>query len=105
MNVMGEYYTLEVRRDLVLNDALKSAQRKGFSVTKTIKVKLNICCTLLNNQLVYFQVSFVGEPGEDGGGPQRELWSLLGIQLRDQICHGVEGSVVFVHDSKGVMVS
>ena len=49
MNVMGEFYTLEVRRDLVLNDALKSAQRKGFSVIKTIKVKLNICCTLLNN--------------------------------------------------------
>lgn len=35
------------------------------------------------------------------GGPLQELWSLLGIQLRDQICHGVEGSVVFIHDSKG----
>ena len=49
MNAMEEFYTLEVRRDLVLNDALKSAQRNGFSVTKTIKVKLNIWCTLLNN--------------------------------------------------------
>lgn len=82
-----------MRRDSVLQDALKSSQRRGFSVNKTIKVMIS-CCML-----------FVGEPGEDGGGPQRELWSLLGIQIRDRICHGAEGSVVFIHDSKGVMVS
>ena len=35
---MEDIYVLEVRRDLVLNDALKSAQRKGFSVAKNVKV-------------------------------------------------------------------
>ena len=35
--MIDEVYILEVRQDLVL----KSAQRKGFSVNKTINVTLN----------------------------------------------------------------
>ena len=47
----------------------------------------------------------MGEPGQDGGGPGRELWALLGITFRDQVCHGVAGCVTFLHDSKGILVS
>ena len=39
-----------------------------------------------------------------GGGPGRELWLLLGIAFRDQVCHGIGGSVTFLHDSKGILV-
>ena len=40
-----------------------------------------------------------------GRGPKRELWSLLGIAFRDRVYHGVAGSVTFLHDSKGILVS
>ena len=35
-----------------------------------------------------------------GRGPK-----LLGITFRDQVYHGVAGSVTFLHDSKGILVS
>lgn len=46
------------------------------------------------------QVEFLGEPGDDFGGPSRELWMLLGNELQSGICEGG----VLIHDAVALKV-
>ena len=43
------------------------------------------------------QVSFLGEPGKDGGGPSREFWCDLAREDRD-LFEGEDNNLVISHD-------
>ena len=51
------------------------------------------------------QVVFVGELGEDLGGPSRELWRLFGMEVAMSLCHGPESCKTFKHNSSGLKVN
>ena len=50
------------------------------------------------------KVVFVGEAGEDGGGPRRELWRLFGMSLKGSHLEGEDTKMVFRHDTLALQV-
>ena len=59
---------------------------------------------LTHNGLCY-QVQFLGEAGQDGGGPRREFWALLAKDIKSSLFEG-EGSRCFLrHDSVSLQVN
>ena len=50
-------------------------------------------------------MKFVGEVGEDGGGPKREFWALLSKQVAATVFIGREDHRVLPHDAIGLQVS
>ena len=51
--------------------------------------------TLVSNLMM--QVSFLGEAGQDGGGPSREFWCDLAREGRD-LFEGEDNNLVISHD-------
>ena len=56
------------------------------------------------NNLICLQVHFVGEEAVDEGGPKREFWRLLGLDIRDQMCAGDNDQLSPDHDVIGLQV-
>ncbi|XP_064390717.1 apoptosis-resistant E3 ubiquitin protein ligase 1-like [Halichondria panicea] len=75
-----EYHQIPIRRTHVLVDALRAARRPAFTSIKTLTVH------------------FVSEEAEDGGGPSREFWCLLGKEIAQSMFEGHENSKVVRHD-------
>ena len=50
------------------------------------------------------QVQFLGEEGEDGGGPRRELFALLAREIRLSLCEGQSSRCFLRHDSIALQV-
>ena len=50
------------------------------------------------------KVQFLGEEGEDGGGPSREFWSLLAKDVSESLFEGRENAKVLRHDSLALQV-
>ena len=50
------------------------------------------------------QVDFLGEEGDDGGGPSREFWCLLGKDIQQSLCEGPMNRVSLRHDSLALQV-
>ncbi|XP_064387954.1 uncharacterized protein LOC135336110 isoform X1 [Halichondria panicea] len=78
--VTGEEVTVTVRRENVLDDALRTVRRGSFPIDHTIIVE------------------FLGEAGEDGGGLKREFWCLLFKQVKSSLFEGVGDRLVPRHD-------
>ena len=61
---------------------------------------------MLQNTSLCFKVDFLGEDGEDGGGPRRELWRILGLSLKESTYfEGTDGALVLRHDLIALQVS
>ena len=58
---------------------------------------------VLHTLSLLLQTWFVGEVGCDTGGVTRELWRLLAQDIMG-LCDGVEGNLVFRHDSAKIQV-
>lgn len=50
-------------------------------------------------------MQFLGEPGENGGGPKREFWALLSKEIQCSVFDGVGSRRVLMHDGIGLQVS
>ena len=50
------------------------------------------------------QINFLGEDGQDGGGPRREFFRLLADDIRCSMCIGRNGYYVLRHDTTGLQV-
>ena len=50
------------------------------------------------------QVEFLGEAGEDGGGPRREFWTLLFREIKESIFQGEGQQLVLRHDPVSLQV-
>ena len=59
-------------------------------------------CTNLSVHIL--QVHFVGEEAVDKGGPKREFWRLLGLDIRAQMCAGDNDQLSLDHDMIGLQV-
>lgn len=46
----------------------------------------------------------MGEVGEDGGGPRRELWRLFASAVKGSYFEGSEGNMVLRHDTIALQV-
>lgn len=46
----------------------------------------------------------MGEAGEDGGGPRRELWRLFGLSLQGTYFEGEGSILVLRHDTVALQV-
>ena len=51
------------------------------------------------------QVQFIGEEALDQGGPKREYWRLLAIDIMAKLCTGSDQRLTFEHDVLGLQVS
>ena len=51
------------------------------------------------------QVQFIGEEALDQGGPKREYWRLLAIDIMTKLCIGSDQRLTFEHDVLGLQVS
>ena len=49
-------------------------------------------------------MQFLGEAGEDGGGPRREFWALLSREIASSAFEGQGGRRVLLHDAVGLQV-
>ena len=57
-------------------------------------------------QLYYnLQVKFVDEEGIDEGGPKREFWQLLAMDIQAGVCVGSGYRLTLEHDILGLQVS
>jgi len=92
---------MEVRREHILSDCLRNVASDDFHPTKCIKVQWLELSTSLCTYLCWYcywvvnacmwglidivlsQAVFIGEEGEDGGGPRRELWHLFGKRAKN----------------------
>lgn len=50
-------------------------------------------------------MQFLGEAGEDGGGPRREFWALLSREIAYSAFEGQGSRRVLLHDAVGLQVS
>ena len=50
-------------------------------------------------------MQFLGEAGEDGGGPRREFWALLSREIGSSVFEGLGNLRVLLHDAVGLQVS
>lgn len=50
-------------------------------------------------------MEFLGEAGQDGGGPSREFWALLSKDIRSSLFEGDENCCVIRHDAVGLQVN
>ena len=46
----------------------------------------------------------MGEVGEDGGGPKREFWMLVGREIKRIFFEGEDGYCTLKHDAISLMV-
>ena len=79
-------FTIDIRRDFVLRDALREGQKAKFDNRKHLHVSYmsySIFCLIFNYFIWYSQVCFVGEGAIDAGGPRREFFRLLAHQASD----------------------
>ena len=51
------------------------------------------------------QVQFIGEEALDQGGPKKEYWRLLAIDIMTKLCTGSDQRLTFEHDVLGLQVS
>ena len=51
-----------------------------------------------------FQVQFLGEEGDDGGGPRREFFALLSRDIQSSLCEGQPLRCFLRHDSIALQV-
>ena len=51
------------------------------------------------------QVKFLGEDAVDEGGPKREFWRLLGLEIKSKLCVGSEDRLTLSHNVLGLQVS
>ena len=85
---------------------------KCVKIDKCVNVVFNsvsvlICqCTLSCMMSIYIhvQISFLGEEGDDGGGPRREFFRLLADDVKYSMCIGRSNAYVFRHDTTGIRV-
>lgn len=50
------------------------------------------------------QVQFLGEAGQDGGGPSREFWELLSKDIKASLFEGDNDCCIIRHDAVGLQV-
>ena len=48
---------------------------------------------------------FIGEPAVDTGGPSREFWRLLMLEVNNTFCVGGDEAKVFVRDVPAIQVA
>ena len=48
---------------------------------------------------IFLQVQFLGEEGQDGGGPSREFWGLLSKDIRSSLFEGNSDRCVIRHET------
>ena len=53
---------------------------------------------------ICIQITFLGEVGEDLGGPKREFWRLLSTDIQQTFFEGTMTRGIVRHDSVGLMV-
>ena len=51
------------------------------------------------------QIEFLGEAGEDGGGPRREFWTLLAKDIQATLFEGNAPHCILRHDSVALQVN
>ena len=68
--VLAEEVSVPIRRGHVLEDALRAMKRKTFPYNLTLKVT-QLLMSVIMQSLLLFQVQFLGEEADDGGGPRR----------------------------------
>ena len=49
-------------------------------------------------------MQFLGEAGQDGGGPSREFWELLSKDIKTSLFEGDDNRCVIRHDAVGLQV-
>lgn len=67
-----------------------------------------LLCTLIgvyNLPLFCVQVNFIGEEAIDQGGPKREFWRLLAIDIMTKLCIGSDHRLTLEHNVAGLEVS
>ena len=82
-SISDKEVVLPVRRDHVLDDALLSVKRKSFPHSYFLNI---------------------GEAAQDGGGHEREFWSLLSKEIKNSLFEGVDNCCVLRHDAVGLQV-
>ena len=50
------------------------------------------------------QVQFLGEEGDDGGGPRREFFALISRDIQSSLCEGQSSRCFLRHDSIALQV-
>ena len=102
----NQEYVFEIRREHILRDCLRNVSTYDFSPTKCIKViTLMQGLQTINFNYDLVKVIFIGEQGEDGGGPRRKIWSLFALALKGSYFEGNEDSMVVRHDTMTLQVS
>lgn len=113
--VLPEEVTIIVRRESILEDSIRSVKRSSFRCDHTVVVSgryVLLCslvsirfCRTVQTTLLWTQVEFLGEPGEDGGGLKREFWCLLSKEIRNYMFEGRGQRMVPRHDAVALQVS
>ena len=63
---------------------------------------LTVLCIII---IQCVQVKFIGEEAVDQGGPKREYWRLLAIDIMTKLCIGSDDRLTLEHDVLGLQVS
>ena len=99
-----EKFYIRIRRERVLEDTLISINRTAFSPYKTLVVRM--CAASFTMAYFYeMQIKFLGEIAVDEGGPKREFWRLLGLEIRSKLCVGSGDRLTFSHNVLDLQVS
>ena len=122
INISTDEVQIPLRRDHVLEDALRSVKRSTFPITHRVNVSIVACIiyiyiyiyilhmyihnsgTCICNCIYICKVQFLGEVGEDGGGLRREFWALLCKDVKSSLFEGVGDRCVLRHDAVGLQV-
>ena len=83
-----------------MNDTLQELKKPKFSPEKKLRVNTFKFCNLF-----LFKAKFIGESAVDTGGPTREFFSLLILQIRDTYFFGEENYKFIRNDMLAVQVS
>ena len=98
-----------IRRECLLEDAIKEGQKKRFNPKKYLKVserRLNTVFKIKSLlKTIVLQVSFVGEEGIDTGGPSREFWRLFMHDVERKYFIGSEGKLTLLRNMPALEVS
>ena len=88
---------VDIRQRMVVQDALRAANKRRFDPFKLIKVIIMMEHFLINfNSFVMWkQVCFVGECAVDTGGPAREFWRLLMFGMEQNYCRSGDDGCFF----------
>ena len=78
-------------------------KRKTFPYNLTLNVT-QLLMSVIMQSLLLFQVQFLGEEADDGGGPRREFFALLAKEIQSSLFEGKSPRCFLRHDSIGLQV-